>query len=223
MPKGVIHAYAYYAHLTWGKAGTKSAGVTVLSNEWDEYAEDWDVDASVQEYAKKAFGEIADVINIDSLSVFDFGCGTGALTQLLSPSAKDIVSLDSSSEMIKLLAQKNITNVSAISAILTRDLIDSHPLLTKNFDLVVASSVCGFLPDYEMTLGLLKSLLKSGGVFIQWDWLSDDDSSEMGLSENRVLRSLKSNGFSDIQVKKPFEMNSSKGTMAVIMAVGMKP
>jgi trans-aconitate methyltransferase len=191
-----------------------------LSNEWDELAEGWDVDASVQEYANKAFEELSNVINIDGLSVFDFGCGTGTLTQLLSQRVKDIVALDGSSEMIKLLAKKNLSNVSTISDFLTQELMDSHPHLTNKFDLIVASSVCGFLPDYEMTLGLLKSLLKSDGVFIQLDWLSNDDSSETGLSENRVLSALKANEFIGIQVKKSFEMNSSKGTMTVLMAVG---
>ena len=191
-----------------------------MGNEWDEYAESWDVDASVQEYANKAFENLSNVINIDGLTVFDFGCGTGSLTQLLSPRVKDIVALDGSSEMIKLLTKKNLSNVSTISGFLTKDLIDGHPHLANKFDLIVASSVCGFLPDYEMTLRLLKSLLKSGGVFIQWDWLSNNDSSETGLSENRVLRALKASEFIDIQVKKPFDMNSSKGTMKVLMAVG---
>jgi 2-polyprenyl-3-methyl-5-hydroxy-6-metoxy-1,4-benzoquinol methylase len=191
-----------------------------LANEWDEYAENWDIDDSVHEYAKKAFDELSNIISIDGLSVFDFGCGTGALTQLLSPAAKDIVALDGSSEMIKLLTKKNLSNVSTISGFLTKDLIDSHTHLSNKFDLIVASSVCGFLPDYEMTIGLLNSLLVSGGVFVQWDWLSIDDSSKAGFSEGRVLRALEENNFFDVQVKKPFELNSLKGTMTVLMAVG---
>ena len=137
--------------------------------------------------------------------------------------AKDIVALDGSSEMIKLLAKKNLSNVSTISAFLTQELVDSHPELTKKFDLIVASSVCGFLPDYEITLGLLTSLLKSGGMFVQWDWLSNDDSAETGLSENRVLAALEANQLIDINIEKPFEMDSSKGTMRVLMAVGVNP
>ncbi|WP_207062514.1 class I SAM-dependent methyltransferase [Motiliproteus sp. SC1-56] len=193
-----------------------------MSNEWDKFAEGWDVDASVQEYANQAFRELSDVLNIDGLSVFDFGCGTGSLTQLLSPRAKGIVALDGSSEMIRILAKKKLSNVSTISGFLTQDLIDSHPHLTNKFDLIVASSVCGFLPDYEMTLGLLRSLLKSGGLFIQWDWLSNDEPSITGLSESRVLHALRANRFVDIQIKRPFEMNSSNGTMTVLMAVGKK-
>ena len=195
----------------------------MLSNEWDEYAAGWDADASVQEYANKAFQELSRVIEINGLTVLDFGCGTGSLTQLLSPMAKDIVALDGSSEMIKLLAKKNLSNVSTIAAFLTQELVDSHPELTKKFDLIVASSVCGFLPDYEITLGLLTSLLKSGGMFVQWDWLSNDDSAETGLSENRVLAALEANQLIDINIEKPFEMDSSKGIMRVLMAVGVNP
>lgn len=193
-----------------------------MNNEWDEYAEGWDIDDSVQEYADKAFDALSSVLDIEGLSVFDFGCGTGALTQRLSPSVKEIVALDGSSEMVKHLDRKNLANVSTISDFLTQDLMDSHSLLANKFDLIVASSVCGFLPDYEETLGLLKSLLKPGGIFVQWDWLSPDDASGMGLSEAKVLGALEANGFSSIQIKTPFEMSSQKGTMTVLMAVGKR-
>ncbi|OMH37991.1 class I SAM-dependent methyltransferase [Motiliproteus sp. MSK22-1] len=191
-----------------------------MNNEWDEYAEGWDADASVQQYADNAFDELSKLVDLNDLSVFDFGCGTGSLAQILSPRVKDIVALDGSSEMINILSKKKLSNVSTISGFLTQDLIDSHPLLTKKFDLIVASSVCGFLPDYEITLGLLKSLLKIGGVFVQWDWLSNDDTSDVGLSETRVVRALKENKYIEVQVKTPFEMSSLNGTMTVLMASG---
>ncbi|MCH8334286.1 MAG: class I SAM-dependent methyltransferase [Proteobacteria bacterium] len=41
--------------------------------------------------------------------------------------------------------------------------------LTEKFDLVVASSVCSFLPDYNSTLRDLSSALKPGGLFVQWE------------------------------------------------------
>lgn len=192
-----------------------------MSNEWDAFAENWDVDASVQAYADKAFAALLTVLNPDGLSVFDFGCGTGALTQRLSPRVKEVVALDGSSEMIKRLTQKQLENVSAISGFLTQDLIMHHPLLSQRFDLIVASSVCGFLPDYIETLGRLKSLLKIGGLFVQWDWLSDEHSGK-GLTEYTVQQALHTNGFVDIQLKVPFEMPNSNGTLKVLMAVGVR-
>lgn len=191
-----------------------------MSNEWDEYAENWDVDPSVEKYAKNAFSELLDSININGLTVLDFGCGTGALTQLMSPSVESIVAIDPSSEMIKLLDKKALNNVTSICDYLSSELVQNFPELENKFDLIVASSVCGFLPDYEMTLSLLKSLLKKDGLFVQWDWLSEDDSSGMGLSEKRVKQAFLASGFVSFKVNSPFIMNSSKGNMPVLMAIG---
>lgn len=191
-----------------------------MSNEWDEYAENWDVDPTVEEYAKNAFSDLLESIDINGLTVLDFGCGTGALTQLMSPIVKSIVAIDPSSEMIKHLDKKALNNVSSISDYLSKELVQTLPEFKNKFDLIVASSVCGFLPDYEGTLSLLKSQLKDGGVFIQWDWLSNDDSSDMGLSEKRVKQALVESGFVNARVNSPFIMSSSKGNMPVLMAIG---
>jgi len=191
-----------------------------LSNEWDEYAENWDVDPTVEKYARKAFSELVDNLNIDGLTVLDFGCGTGVLTQFMSPAVKSIVAIDPSSEMIKYLDNKALDNVSSIADYLSEELVQNRPELANKFDLIVASSVCGFLPDYEATLSLLKSLIKEGGVFVQWDWLSIDDSSDTGLSEKRVKQAFIVNDFVNTKITCPFIMSSSKGDMPVLMAMG---
>ena len=192
-----------------------------MSNEWDEYAENWDVDPTVEKYARKAFSELVDNLNIDGLTVLDFGCGTGVLTQFMSPAVKSIVAIDPSSEMIKYLDNKALDNVSSIADYLSEELVQNRPELANKFDLIVASSVCGFLPDYEATLSLLKSLIKEGGVFVQWDWLSIDDSSDTGLSEKRVKQAFIVNDFVNTKITCPFIMSSSKGDMPVLMAIGI--
>jgi len=193
---------------------------SILSNEWDEYAENWDVDPTVEEYAKNAFSELLNNININGLAVLDFGCGTGALTQLMSPTVKSIIAIDPSSEMIKHLDRKALNNVSSISDYLSNELVQNSSELENKFDLIVASSVCGFLADYEATLSILKSLLNKDGLFVQWDWLSSDDSSGLGLSEKRVKQAFVANGFVNIRVNSPFIMSSSKGNIPVLMAIG---
>jgi len=124
--------------------------------------------------------------------------------------------------MIKHLDKKALSNVSSIANYLSDELIESHPQLTTKFDLIVASSVCSFLPDYETTLTVLKSRLKQGGTLVQWDWLATDESSNIGLSEHRVNQAFKASGFTTIKITTPFMMNSSKGNMQVIMAMGIK-
>ena len=50
--------------------------------------------------------------------------------------------------------------------------IEVLPFVQPVFDLIVASSVCAFVPDYQQTLSDLQLLLKEDGVFVQWDWRS---------------------------------------------------
>jgi len=193
---------------------------SVLNNEWDEYAENWNVDPSVEKYAAMAFSELTKKIKLDGLSVLDFGCGTGVLTQMIGAKVRDVVAIDPSSEMIKYLDMKTLKNVSTISDFLTEELINKRSEFENKFDLIVASSVCGFLPSYEETLCLLKSLLKEDGSFVQWDWLADDQHSGVGLSIDRVKKVFDVNQFIDVQITTPFIMENSKGSMTVLMAYG---
>ena len=193
-----------------------------MKNEWDDYAEGWDIDLTVKVYAKNAFSELTANIDINDLAVLDFGCGTGSLTKLMSPYAKSVLAIDSSSEMIKHLNSKRLSNVCSIADYLSEGLIKSTPELSHQFDLIVASSVCSFLDDYDETLKLLSSLLKDGGRFVQWDWYAESESSEMGLTEQRVVNALLETGFDVIKITKPFVMTSSKGNMPVLMAIAKK-
>lgn len=186
-----------------------------MKNEWDDYAQDWDTDSSVKQYAQNAFSQLNTIINIDGLTVLDFGCGTGSLTQLLSPKADHVVALDGSAEMIKQLDKKALRNVTSLAAFLTPDNLDA---VHGPFDVIVASSVCSFLPDYPQTLALLKTLLKPNGCFVQWDWLAKDESASTGLSLAQVQSAFKHAGFQGVELSTPFEMSSSKGTQQVLMA-----
>ena len=191
-----------------------------MSNEWDEYADNWDIDPTVKEYSTNAFESLLAKINIDGLCVLDFGCGTGALTQLLSPKVSSVVAIDPSFAMISHLDKKELVNVSSIADFLSDDMVKSHSEFDSKFDLIVASSECGFLPNYEETLGVLKSLLKTKGTFVQWDWLCEDGASGPGLSENRVRNAFQTHQFKDTLITSPFTMKSSQGSMPVLMAIG---
>jgi 2-polyprenyl-3-methyl-5-hydroxy-6-metoxy-1,4-benzoquinol methylase len=191
-----------------------------VKNEWDEYAQNWDIDPSVSLYANKVFTQLNRIVDIKEKTILDFGCGTGALTQLMSPIADNIIAIDPSSEMIKKLAQKELKNVATISDYLSENLILQYPTLNNQFDIIVASSVCGFVPEYEVTLGLLKSLLKNDGLFVQWDWLSEEDNATTGLTELRVKNAFEAIDFNIKELSSPFIMQSKKGSMPVLMAVG---
>lgn len=189
-------------------------------NEWDEYADMWDSVAF--EYADKAYAELIKIVDLKNLHVLDFGCGTGLLTERMITSCRDIVALDSSKKMTSVLENKNLSNVEVFSELLTSELIETEPNIQAKFDLIVASSVCGFIPNYEDTLSLLHSMLKPGGYFVQWDWLKRDETAENGFTENEVEQAFSNVGFTNSLLSVPFVMNSGESDMPVLMVWGQK-
>lgn len=191
-----------------------------MENEWNDYAKDWEANPQVVQYSKLAFNSLSRIVELDGLHILDFGCGTGLLSEQLSPRAKKIVSLDPSTKMIRVLKNKNLPNVNAIDKVLTKDLIESSALFSIKFDLIVASSVCGFLPNYMEILKLLKSILIQNGVFVQWDWLANKDNSKMGLTMNEIEFGFKEAKLGLYSLTESFSMEHEGMAMPVIMAVG---
>ena len=144
-------------------APQKRQGQRIIPNEWDEYAAGWNENKDVVRYADLAYQSLCELVSPQGLNVLDFGCGTGCLTDNLAEEARSIVGLDTSLAMLAVLERKDLPNVETLGVELTSEAVAKHPILQSPFDLIVASSVCGFLPDYEGSLALLASLLAPGG------------------------------------------------------------
>ncbi len=195
----------------------------MTANEWDDLAAHWDDDPRVGSYAAHAYDSLTAYADLSSLRVLDFGCGTGTLTRLLSRDARTVVALDGSAAMIRQVNKKAMPNVRTIEGFLTPELIESEPQLNDRFDLITASSVCAFLPDYAATLALLRTLLRPAGMFVQWDWQRDIAGEGIGFSEEELRRSLSVSGFRVDRIDRPFVVGGEDGDMPVIMAVAINP
>lgn len=194
------------------------------ASEWDDFATDWDTDTDVRDYAAKAFASweakvAPEIARLSDCRVLDFGCGTGLLSERLAGRCGRVIAIDSSPKMIEVLERKiersGAGNVVASVATVDDKSIASDPLLAEKFDLVVASSVCSFLPDYEVTLRALASLLVAGGRFVQWDWVSD-------MPEGRIREAFDAAALVERFIGQAFCMESREGSAAVVMGVGQK-
>lgn len=190
-----------------------------MSESWDNYAEGWDDDDGVKLYAEKAFQSLEGIIKLDGLTVLDFGCGTGLLTEKLAFYAQKIVALDTSEKMLSVLESKNLKNVDTLDIELSEEATKSSMLLHTKFDLIVASSVCAFLPDYEKTLGVIKSLLVPTGIFVQWDWMKSEEDPDFGFTTKMIEAAFKRAGLRVCSVSESFAIESTKGSMKVVMGV----
>ena len=121
--------------------------------------------------------------------------------------------------MISVLKNKQLRNVDTLSVDLTEETIKTNDLLHSKFDLIVASSVCAFLPDYESTLQLLKTLLNPNGLFTQWDWLKTDGDSDFGFTEEIIESAFLNADLKVLSITKAFSLERDEGAMQVLMGV----
>ena len=192
----------------------------MTDNSWDSYAEGWDSNSDVISYSERAFRSLTDTLNCEGARILDFGCGTGLLTERLTPLASSIVALDPSGKMLAVLEAKQLDNVTTIQASLTRELIDQNRQLQGRFDLIVASSALAFVPNYRETVRMLAELLNRGGRLVQWDWLKEDSDEDTGFAREDITAAFRDAGLSDIRVTIPFSMGTGEDRMDVVMGTG---
>ena len=196
-----------------------------MTDSWDDHADGWDDNSAVNLYASQAFASLAARVDIadpswKSKRVLDFGCGTGLLAGKIAPHVHELMAVDSSEKMIAVLNGKSLRNVVAVHGDILDDGFRFEGNLLPHFDLIYASSVCSFLPDYENAITALTHLLKPGGHFVQWDWQASDGE-EFGLSENRIKTALEKAQLNSIRVGPAFTIMAENTAMPVVMGAGI--
>ncbi|HCH2596024.1 TPA: class I SAM-dependent methyltransferase [Vibrio parahaemolyticus] len=191
-----------------------------MAQDWDGLAKNWESNPATEQFAQSVFAQLQQLTQLDGIKVLDFGCGTGQLSQLLSPIVKDIVALDASEAMIEELDKKELLNVEPVVDALSRGLVAQHPAFRGQFDLVVASSVLAFVDDVESSLDIAHSLLNEGGYFVHFDWVAESE--QDGFTLSRSENALSNAGFVDVEAKKVFDITSDGQNMSVLMGVGRR-
>ncbi|ATD01495.1 class I SAM-dependent DNA methyltransferase [Pseudoalteromonas spongiae] len=189
-----------------------------MSNSWDEYADGWDNNQDVVLYAENAFKSLTQYTELNGLRVLDFGCGTGLLTEKVAKQAAEIIAIDTSAKMIDVLNAKSLTNVRTLCCELSEHEIKNNPLLTEGFDLIIASSVCAFVPNYQQLLTLFKRLLNQSGTFVQWDWQRNEQD-DFGFTPEMITQGYESANLLVESVTNGFSLTSNNSTMQVLMGI----
>lgn len=192
--------------------------------DWDECATSWESDDGPRAYARAAFDSLlAEVdrrgFDLAGSRVCDFGCGTGLLTERLADSCAHIDAVDTSSAMLEVARAKidrhGWTQVRAL-----REL----PGTGARYDLIVCSSVCGFVDDYAATASRLVARLQPGGLFVQWDWEADpDDAEPHGLTREVIRQTLTGVGLTSVTVDTGFAVSVGDQVMNPLMGCGDRP
>lgn len=98
--------------------------------------------------------------NTKNKLLLDAGCGTGRFTDFFIKEGANVISVDTSKNMLKFLMGKNL-NAKAINAD-----IFNLPFKNNSFDIVVCSQVLTHLHEYKRPLLEFKRILNSDGIIV---------------------------------------------------------
>lgn len=200
--------------------------------DWNDHASTWDDDPAVRAYAEAVFETLiprveARGLNLADCKVLDFGCGTGVLTEKLAEQCREVVGLDPAERMVDVLGAKidarGWKHVRTLVGTLESVRKSQPGALGSGFDLVACSSVCAFVPDYPGTVHGLVDLLRTGGVFAQFDWERDDKEDEpFGFARAEIEQTLRAGGLEDVESGVAFERAIGDQVMRPLIGIGTK-
>ncbi|MEM9749130.1 MAG: class I SAM-dependent methyltransferase [Actinomycetota bacterium] len=91
------------------------------------------------------------------------------------------------------------------------------------YDLIVASSVLGFVDDHPATVRSLGQRLSPSGLLVHWDWEADPTSDDPhGLLRPEVEAALRDAGLIDVGVRTGFTIEFEGHSMAPLMGWGRR-
>jgi SAM-dependent methyltransferase len=131
--------------------------------DFDARARSWDQDPSKLERARRVADVIRGEVALDrSMSVFEYGCGTGLLGFELQPHVARVTLADASREMLAVLREKIAAAGAGNMTPLELDLLTA-PLPADRYDLVCTLLTLHHIPDTGIVLGKFRALLAPGG------------------------------------------------------------
>jgi 2-polyprenyl-3-methyl-5-hydroxy-6-metoxy-1,4-benzoquinol methylase len=180
-------------------------------NEFDIKAADWDKNPMHWDRSVAIAGGILKQIPIkSSFRALEFGAGTGILSFLLKDQLREIVLMDNSSEMIRMINEKiALTRVKSFRSMFFD--LEHSDFTDGKFDLIFTQMVLHHVSDVENIITKFHELLNPGGYLAIADLYREDGSfhddgfnGHKGFDAENISKLILSNGFSNISHKECF-------------------
>ena len=131
---------------------------------FDDQAAEWDNDPKKIERARRTAQLIVDTVQPQGNErVFEFGAGTGLVSQYLAPHVGALTLADNSHGMREVIANKIEAGILEGAELSDSDLVEGK-LPDEKYDLVVASLVLHHVANVPALLTSFASILAPGGV-----------------------------------------------------------
>lgn len=183
-------------------------------NEFDILAEEWDKDPIHWDRSEAMALQIKKIISLTKeMSAMEYGAGTGITSFLLKDYLKNIVLMDNSGEMVKIMNKKIEDTKVKNMAVLNFDL-EHFDYEDGKFDLIFTQMVLHHIYDIENIIKRFSKLLNHGGYIAISDLYSEDGSfhgegfdGHKGFDPDKLAVLLRKNKFSEISHSNCYTMD----------------
>ena len=180
-------------------------------NEFDIKATDWDKNPMHWERSLSIAKEIKNHIQLKpKMKALEYGAGTGILSILLKNDFDEIILMDNSKEMLKIVEQKieksKVNNIKPVFFDL-----ENEEYTVQKFDVIYTQMVIHHIIDTELIIKRFHNLLKPNGYLIIADLYKEDGTfhdanfiGHNGFDIEKLSELIKNNGFENITHKQCF-------------------
>jgi predicted TPR repeat methyltransferase len=198
--------------------------------DFDAMATTWDDDPAKVERARIVADLVAERLDLGpSTSVFEYGAGTGLVSQHLSPLVGPITVSDPSEGMRAAMADKvRDGTLPSGTRILPTDL-DADPPPGERFDLVVTVQVLHHVTDLGRVLAGLAALTAPGGHLAVCDLEQEDGSfhgdgfgGHHGFDRTSLGDQLRAAGFTDVSFEHAYDLRKHDHDYPLFLALASR-
>jgi tRNA (cmo5U34)-methyltransferase len=183
-------------------------------NEFDAKAAEWDLNPMHFDRSEAIAKEIIRLIPLrNNMTALEYGAGTGICSFLLRDHLKEIILMDNSSEMVKMINQK-IENTKVKNLKASNFNLEDQEYRDGKFDLIFTQMVMHHVNDVDKMIGIFNRLLNDGGFLVIADLYEEDGSfhgegftGHNGFNMEWLSGIAKKKGFKDVSHRTCFVIN----------------
>jgi len=176
-------------------------------SDFDDRARTWDENPMHMERSVAIAGKMGEMLPLNKqIKALEYGAGTGILSFLLSEKLDQIVMMDNSIEMVKVMGEKILLRNSNNLFPVKFDL--EHGLPEQKFDLVFSQMVLHHIADVRSVIGKFFNMILPGGYLAIADLYTEDGSfhgegfdGHLGFDPEQLKLQLLEVGFNNIEYK----------------------
>jgi len=189
-----------------------------IVSEFDERARGWDANPVHMKRSVAIAGKLIEMIPVTKdMRAMEYGAGTAILSMLLADGFKEIVLIDSSGEMVKVMSEKISASGMGNLKPIRLDL-EKEGWGDGKFDCIYSQMVFHHVSDVNVILRKFHELLNPGGYIAVADLYPEDGSfhgdgftGHKGFDVALLKSDLERAGFSDPKVQECYVMNRETG------------